>query len=147
MSEGKNFEMELWERIIIEEVWENTIEGVMYNIRTIGDIYVEETWDKLLIAKTLLKMPKEIRENVLEGALFVQVGVFFGLMSKEELTESEKMDVIAHEIAHFVLGDHMAEKRSDPYNEREAEDLIEKWGFKRGYVSYEQFEKGRKRRQ
>ena len=58
-------------------------------------------------------------------------------MDKE--LESRKMDVIAHEIAHFVLGHHKLENCSNPKNEKEADDLIEKWGFKRVYKEYKQF--------
>jgi hypothetical protein len=50
-----------------------------------------------------------------------------------------KKSVIAHEMAHFILGYHKLS--SDPEAERKADDLTEKWGFKKVYASYEKFEK------
>ena len=180
MKEEKE-EREYLEKVKImnseNEEWENSIEGVMYNLHTIGDAFVSDEEDKLLIAKTLLKIPKEIREKVLDEVTFIHHQIYgivcnfhltgvldsedikqqigdrtffsknaplillnFGLMRNEKVPESVIMDIVAHEIAHFVLGHHTIEKSHDPHNEREADDLVEKWGFVRVY-SEEQLKK------
>lgn len=54
----------------------------------------------------------------------------FSEMEKDRLSESRMMDTIAHEIAHFVLGHLIA---GGAEQEREADNLIEKWGFRRAY--------------
>ncbi len=58
---------------------------------------------------------------------------------KSRLNKSRKMDMIAHEIAHFMLGHHEIPDRAKQkknVNERKADDLSEKWGFKRCYKDY-----------
>jgi hypothetical protein len=153
------------------EKWENSLEGVLYNLKTWGDATIQDTKDSILIAKTLLKLPKEIREKVLDEVTFVftraagtiVTPVFVKCVEKEELERlpsrdaivkikapmivlnfSEmkisgmkkytEMDVIAHEIAHFVLG-HKTGGGSN--REREADDLCEKWGFNRCWTDEE----------
>ena len=139
----------------------------------------------ILIAETLLKLPKEAREEVLEEVIFIVAdgvhGTLFELSIKEDyigkllsmgkidLTKKDssvklstllklkmkmpfvllnfanmrkesknvKMSTIAHEIAHFVLGHGM---EGGEEKERTADDLIEKWGFKRVYRSYSAFQ-------
>lgn len=53
--------------------------------------------------------------------------------------ELYKRSCVAHEMAHFMLGHHNLSY--DPKKERKADDLTEKWGFKRAYKSYKQFER------
>lgn len=58
---------------------------------------------------------------------------------KSRLNKSRKMDMIAHEIAHFMLGHHEISdraKQKENVNERKADDLSEKWGFNRCYKDY-----------
>lgn len=56
------------------------------------------------------------------------------------MKKGHESDTVAHEIAHFVLGHYKPKRLSDGKIEREADKLIEKWGFKRVYKSYKQFE-------
>ncbi|MFH1181485.1 MAG: hypothetical protein V1702_00850 [Candidatus Woesearchaeota archaeon] len=127
------------------DVFENSVEGVCYNLTTWGNATTADTRDQILIAKTLLKLPKKVRQKVLDEVAFVLLNVYaltetlhfvkptqpviminFGLMRKR--SEEYKMCVVAHEVAHFIL------KNADHTDkEREADDLIEKWGFKRAY--------------
>ncbi len=54
-------------------------------------------------------------------------------------SKSWKMDTIAHEIAHFTIGHHsikVKRVRRGNVHERNADDLSEKWGFKRCYKDY-----------
>ena len=120
----------------------------------------------VLIAKTLLKLPEEVREGVLNSVLFVvfdtwgTVGflslpvppkckiiekpyIMINFDSMKKKSESKKMDVIAHEIAHFWLGHHeldlnfwLEHHKTDVKSsniENDADNLIEEWGFNRAY--------------
>ena len=159
------------------EDWENSLEGVLYDLSIWGEPCVEDTKNKVIIAKTLLKLPSRIRRKVLDEIIFVLMSaggmmervILQKAIKKEDIKkymimlgnnkyyvkieqpliflnftgrmkESEKMDSIAHEIAHFILR-HFEQKkgRSHEKDEKAADDLIEKWGFKRGYKSYSQF--------
>lgn len=159
------------------ERWENSMEGVLYELSVIGDITTDDDKDKIIIAKTLLKLPKKIRRKVLDEVLFVimrAAGTVTNIhlskvITKEELVEINKeferrgknsvfpriaieqpiiilnfseikvgteMDTVAHEIAHFILGHSNLLRPSNPKNERKADDLAEKWGFRRLYKDY-----------
>ena len=65
------------------------------------------------------------------------------ILNFQEMKKGHEMDTIAHEIAHFILGHNKPKKRSDGKIEREADNLTEKWGFKRAYTKeqYLDFEK------
>lgn len=155
--------------------WENSVEGILYNLQTLGDATKYDDKDKLLITKTLLKLPKKIRKKVLREVTFVimqalgtimkvrfsdvikeknikkignnirvafeRVFIFlnFPLIRKRKKSEFSMMSAVAHEIAHFILGHHGL--TSDQKAERKADNLIEKWGFKRVYKTYKHFEK------
>jgi hypothetical protein len=63
----------------------------------------------------------------------------FALMKNEGETKDHIMDMVAHEIGHCIPG-HMGV--NDDYDcEKKADDLAEKWGFKRVYDNYDKFEK------
>ena len=51
--------------------WDNSIEGILYSMNTIGSITLEDKWNDTHIAQVLLKVPKEIKEMVLEEDAFV----------------------------------------------------------------------------
>ena len=54
----------------------------------------------------------------------------FALMEREGYSEEDMKAAIAHEIAHLILN-HDFRKPGD--YEKEADDLCEKWGFKKAY--------------
>jgi hypothetical protein len=54
--------------------------------------------------------------------------IILNFAAMEGKSEREKMAIIAHEIAHYVLGCSGGDKA-----EKEADDLIEKWGFPSTY--------------
>ena len=146
--------------------WDNPIESILYELQTLGDASVVDEEDKVLIAETLLRMPRRIRTKVLREVVFVMMddmagtvidASFIKSIEKKEFrkigekyhanitqpmillnfysmkkSKQGKMATIAHEIAHFILGHHKSDSK-DPKNERHADDLIEKWGFKRTY--------------
>ena len=64
----------------------------------------------------------------------------------KKLSIHNKMSNVAHEIAHFILEHNDEVIRNDPEVERKADNLAEKWGFKRTYKEskYELFEKNHK---
>jgi hypothetical protein len=165
------------------EEWRDSIEGVLYDLMTFGKATVEEEKDVYIIAKTLLRLPKDVRDKVLDEVCFIiaheqaaapfkvfigsfvinklastgkidlsreedplvrlsvieDIAMYFILLNfaaMEGMTEDDKMSIIAHEIAHFVLG-HNSYSPKERNAEKEADDLAEKWGFKRAYKSYE----------
>ena len=104
------------------------------------------------IAKTILKLPGDVREKVLKNrVLFIYsscpgtsgVISFKRLPNKfecpiitlnfENIKNGREMDIIAHEIAHFFLEDYKNKEKSTIEKERAADDLIEEWGFRRSY--------------
>lgn len=148
--------------------WENSLEGILYCIKTIGECDVEEEKYTILIAKTLQRIPKKMRDKVLSKVMFFQITGYgtvgklyipvppktkiveqyyiflnFSLMKNEKGTESYMMDTVAHEVAHFILGHYRLNPDGHKMDERHADDLIEKWGFKRIYkeAEYKWFEK------
>ena len=76
----------------------------------------------------LRKLVKEVEslEHFLKKRLII---LNFALMEKAGYTEDEMKAVIAHEIAHLVL-DHPPTGKWEKI-QREADDLVEKWGFQR----------------
>ena len=137
-------------------------EEIMYNLRIIGDVTIDDEKYKKILLETLLKLPEEIREKILDEVLFIftsaygtTFNLFFpippkkqaieqkciilnpALQEKEKKTDEGIQDTIAHEIAHIVL-DHFGS--SDPEFEKEADDVIETWGFKRAYTNYTRFQ-------
>jgi len=163
------------------EKWCNSIEGILYHLSVVGDVTILDEENKYLIAKTLQKLPKNVREKVLDEVTFIIAhgvhGTIFdlylnsficrklsnladenGLIQLDRIEDVDlkrtfillnftamekepnpvKMSTIAHEIAHFILGHHkvdLAKRKSHEESEKEADDLIEKWGFKKTYKS------------
>jgi hypothetical protein len=60
--------------------------------------------------------------------------ILLNFANMRERSEEEMMSTIAHEIAHFILGHFDDIHKSSKDKEKEADDLIEKWGFKRAYA-------------
>jgi hypothetical protein len=136
------------------EKWLNSLEGILYDLCVFGDVAKEDEKCKLLIAKTLQKLPKEVREKVLDEVIFIIANSCYGTIWNMNLgneksmkktfillnftamrkkSEISKMSIIAHEIAHFILGHG---NPLTPSSEKEADDLIKKWGFKKAYNQY-----------
>ncbi|MBU4308804.1 MAG: hypothetical protein KJ566_03340 [Nanoarchaeota archaeon] len=158
-----------------DEKWGNSMDGVLDNMKVLGaEVTIEEL--RGVVAKTLLKLPKKIREKVLDEVVFILMGsgcagtidqLCFTKFTKDaqdkkewgdgfslsftqplillnfsEMKKGKEMDLIAHEIAHFILG-HIPNPLKNFPVEREADDLTEKWGFERNYKEkdYKKFEK------
>jgi hypothetical protein len=164
------------------EKWRDSLEGILYDLCVFGAEAQEDEQYEILIAKTVQRLPKDVREKVLEDVCFIVAGgvngmafsvnvsscVWKALASTGELglgedpsvrlsaierakpkaafillnfanmrgmPEERVMSVIAHEIAHFILGHFDATCKSRDM-EREADDLAERWGFKRAYDHY-----------
>jgi len=171
MDKKTEFVKELKKQAHDYEKWENSVEGIMYNLFTWGDATWQDEKNKIIIAKTLQRLPKKIRRKVLnevtfmimtaEGTVaklrftksvnkkdFQKIGETYNVATEvvviflnfpKRQKEEDKMVTVAHEIAHFILGDYLGSivKRPKNYNgEKAADDLIEKWGFERAYKSY-----------
>lgn len=131
---------------------EDSLEFICNTIDLIGDMYADNEDYDILIAETLLEIPKDIRDNVIYGCDFIidkNLGLTFNLyygpnreqplillncLGLNRRSKKFKMSVIAHEIAHFTLNHHKTHPqnlRENLEQEKEADDLIEKWGFQR----------------
>jgi len=153
-------ERQKWEESIKQqEKWENSLEGIWENLNWHADPSIVTERYKKIVCKTLQKIPKETRDKILEKTLFLTdtgwgcvhelcfpvplkaeiikqtvVTFNFSNMEHEKISEESMMDVIAHECAHVILGHHTMEKHSNGFNEREADNLSKKWGFKGTYT-------------
>ncbi len=108
-----------------------TLDEVIFVIVTAQGLTAKVTFPKIF-GKGELQRKKETYHTIIEHPLVV-------LNFKERMNKSRKMDTIAHEIAHFILGHHKIlklTKQRRNINERKADDLAEKWGFKRRYKDY-----------
>jgi len=160
------------------EQWENSIEGILYSLSSMGDVTQEDVRNNDIIAQVLQKLPKKVREKVLEEVIFIHTTaygtvrrLYFQKFIEETKVEKitgdklikssflvkipksfiifnfkcirnaeTKMNTIAHEIAHFIRSPKdPCKTRPADIEEKEADDLVEKWGFKRGYKSYKRF--------
>ena len=153
--------------------YENSPEGVWDDLQVWGEVLIEDTDNRRIIAETLLELPYKVRRKVLDEVIFIIMAAqglarqhvlpvtvrksdfkqinkeyyqatiehpFIYLNFKKHRSKSSKMDTIAHEIAHFMLGHHSKTsnrlKQKEKTYERKADDLSEKWGFKRCYKDY-----------
>lgn len=51
--------------------WDDSLEGVLYNLRIWGEATTADERDKILISETLLKLPKKVRQKVLAEVVFI----------------------------------------------------------------------------
>lgn len=124
------------------------LELLNYNLNLQGDAKVGDEQYRDLVLRTLIRLPEKIREKILEETLFIIAtpgvyGIVFDLNFKKaknlhcillnfstmhKTSDSGKMDTIAHEIAHVILNHG---SWGNPQQEKEADDLIQGWGFQR----------------
>ena len=132
-----------------QKQWMHSIENIVSELKVFGANAFDDTNDVCLIAQTLLKLPEDIRTKVLDNVHFIvadniagtcfkisvskQTFLSFIILNFAEMrpdSDIEKMRVIAHELAHFVIGvDHSNLVESD--REKETNDLVQMWGFKK----------------
>ncbi len=146
--------------------YENSFIGVLHNLKFFGDTAEDEKRKRIVaetLLKLPYKVRKKTIYEVLfislsttgltfrfKGSVklrkkdFKQTREFYHgqielhliILNFSKCPKDRKMDVTAHEIAHFILGPRLKEKIKKGVIEREADDLAEKWGFKRGYKNY-----------
>jgi len=75
-----------------------------------------------------LSKDQSIKLSRIKTIVMKQTFILLNFTAMEKMSETAKMSIIAHEIAHFVLGH---QKPNIKVSEEEADDLITKWGFKR----------------
>ena len=123
------------------------LQEIYYNLTVIGGGYQADLL-KGLIAKIILRLPEDLRDDVTTKVTFIcadgvygqyerfkpsafqeQDGTFhFIILSLGDIQEEREIDfTIAHEIAHYIL-DHCGDGYSENM-EDEADSLCEKWGF------------------
>lgn len=108
-----------------------TLDEVVFVIVTAHGLTTKATFP-IVLSKGDIKQKGETYHTIIEHPLIV-------LNFKKRMNKSSKMDTIAHEVAHFILGHHKTlnhTKKRRSINERKADDLAEKWGFKRRYKDY-----------
>ena len=140
-------------------VWDDGFEGILRERA------------RMTLGETLQKIPKRVRDNVLEDVIFIIMSEDYGAYSIQRVIERRKKDplnltrdrelveidvhvillnftlmekdgfdekkirsTVAHEIAHFHLKHHQTSVIPRAVKEKEADDLIEKWGFARVYT-------------
>ena len=102
---------------------------------------------KKLLIKIMTKLPKEVLEHIINNNVeFREIGEGCGMAIKNDLVSSHivlsdtvSIDIVAHEIAHSFLGHKEVLNKTIKQNwmeDKEADDLTEKWGFKRTYNTY-----------
>jgi hypothetical protein len=126
----------------------NDLEMIHYNLNVLGGAYESDEM-QVLIAKTILRLPKYLREKVPAEVTFICCDGMYGqyefwnwspllsgkpfhfiiLNLSQIISTEEKIYVIAHEIAHFVLGHYPGNIKDCEDIENEADTLCEKWGF------------------
>ncbi|MFQ5788341.1 MAG: ImmA/IrrE family metallo-endopeptidase [Thermodesulfobacteriota bacterium] len=146
--------------------YENSFAGIFNNLKFFGDTAEDEKRKRIVaqtLLKLPYKVRKKTIDEVLfismsttgvtfnfEGSVklskkdFKQNGniyqgriqLHFIILNFRKCRKDRKMDVTAHEIAHFILGHHLKKNTNRGIIEREAEELAEKWGFRRGYKDY-----------
>ncbi len=105
-----------------------TLREVVFVIVTAHGLTTKATFP-IVLSKGDIKQKGDAYHTIVEHPLIV-------LNFKKRMSKSRKMDTIAHEIAHFILGHHKVRKLTNQRkiaNERKADDQAEKWGFKRCY--------------
>jgi len=146
--------------------YENSFAGIFNNLKFFGDTAEDEKRKRIVVETLLklpYKVRKRTIDEVLfismstagvtfnfEGSVqlrkkeFKQNGniyqgriqLHFIILNFRKCRKDGKMDVTAHEIAHFILGHHLKKNTKRGVIEKETEDLAEKWGFQRGYKDY-----------
>ncbi len=108
-----------------------TLSEVVFVIVTAHGLTTKATFP-IVLSKGDIKQKGDTYQTTIEHPLIV-------LNFKTRMSKSRKMDTIAHEIAHFILGHHKVRNLTNQrkiINERKADDQAEKWGFKRRYEDY-----------
>lgn len=108
-----------------------TLSHVVFVIVTAHGLTTKATFP-IVLSKGDIKQEGKTFQTTIEHPLIV-------LNFKKRMSKSRKMDTIAHEIAHFILGHHKVRNLTNQRkitNERKADDQAEKWGFKRRYEDY-----------
>jgi hypothetical protein len=124
----------------------------------IGHACVDDELNNGVIVRTLAKLPAEVRDRALSEVVFVHTvadgtvypsfivdgrKAFILLNFKGMRSERSKVDLVAHEVAHYVL-DASGINEGGEAAERAADDLCEKWGLRRAYKDYGRFQLGGK---
>jgi len=121
---------------IPEKIREKVLDEVVFVLMNslYGEV-INGLFSKDITKKELIETPSgTFIVDVRQPLIFLN----FGMMKR--LSKKRKMNIIAHEIAHFILHHHLDDnaeiKNGIVLHEKEADDLIIKWGFEREYKTY-----------
>ena len=114
------------------------LDKVIFTIITADGLAMEEL--PIPFSLSIAKMKKQILKKIPEEYYIKLPQSLIFLNFKGRMSKSYKMNLIAHEIAHVILGHHKNIKSvtslKSRMREKQADNLIEKWGFKRTYKDY-----------
>jgi predicted SprT family Zn-dependent metalloprotease len=112
----------------VDEEWEDSL-------KVFGAEAAEDKQYEILIAKTIQRLPKDVRDELrldeedpsvrLSTIRRTDLSMPFILLNfanMQGMSEEEVMSVIAHEIAHFILGHSSSIYDTGRYKEKEADD-------------------------
>lgn len=102
----------------------NTLEEVVF-------VYMEDLYGLATGFVHTIRVKKDVFEQLREDYITQVEKPLIILNFNRKIARSKKIEIIAHEIAHFILGHYRFINHSRLDKEEEADDLIEKWGFKR----------------
>jgi hypothetical protein len=123
------------------EDWENSPDGIRYNLR----LHVDNSELEQLIVLTISELSPEVREYLYEECFFVAVGegthgmvlapvqrwlIFLDASIVSAYDAAGAMSIIAHEIAHAWLKHDMMDPAITAQCEIDASTLAAQWGFK-----------------
>ena len=125
------------------------LELIHYNLKILGGEHFCPEYDMMLIAKTIHRLPKELHEKITDEVMFISTSNVYGFYAYHPASvfnseadshfivlnfgaindEEAKMFVIAHELAHYILGHHFDNIGENQDIEAQADSLAESWGF------------------
>ena len=81
--------------------WENSIDGICYNMVIMPEASVNDEGDMVLIAETFQKIPARARDIVLEEAVFVLMNGLYGSVSngffRKNVSKKEHVELMTKE--------------------------------------------------
>jgi hypothetical protein len=125
------------------------LELIHYNLKILGGEHFCPEEDTYLITKTINRLPRDLWDKITDEVMFISVSNVHGFYAYHPVSvfnsetdshfivlnigaikdQEEKMYVVAHEIAHYILGHHFDNFTKGQDIEQEADNLAEQWGF------------------
>lgn len=123
-----------------QEAWDNSPEGVRYNLH----MFVDDMELERIIVHTVCQLPLDVQLFLYEWCRFAAVGngikgqvlppserwlILLDAGIVADFSEDAAMGIVAHEIAHAVLGHNQLDPTITAKVEIDAAALAQQWGF------------------